>query len=59
MFDFSVVRDLSRKITVEDDPKKIDAFLSDLHDIVSEELGAPRAGSHSKSARNKQFDESI
>jgi hypothetical protein len=42
MFDFDVVRSISRKITIEEDPKKIDQFLSNLHDIVSQELGTSR-----------------
>ena len=42
MFDFDVVRSISRKITMEEDPKKIDQFLSNLHDIVSQELGTSR-----------------
>ena len=38
MFDFSRAREISRKITIEDDPVKIDKFLSNLHEIVSEEF---------------------
>jgi hypothetical protein len=49
MFDFDVVRDLSRKITAEEDPKKIDEFLSNLHDILSEELG--KSQTEGRSAR--------
>ena len=44
MFDFDVVRSISRKITIEEDPKKIDQFLSNLHDIVSQELGTSQIG---------------
>ena len=38
MFDFSRAREISRKITIEDDPVKIDKFLSNLHEIVSKEF---------------------
>ena len=38
MFDFSRVREISRKITIEDDPVKIDKLLSDLHEMVSKEF---------------------
>jgi hypothetical protein len=38
VFDFSRAREISRKITIEDDPAKIDKFLSNLHEIVSKEF---------------------
>jgi predicted phage-related endonuclease len=38
VFDFSRAREISRKITIEDDPVKIDKFLSNLHEIVSKEF---------------------
>jgi hypothetical protein len=38
VFDFSRVRQISRKITIEDDPVKIDKLLSNLHEIVSKEF---------------------
>jgi hypothetical protein len=38
VFDFSRARELSRKITIEDDPVKIDDLLSNLHEIVSKEF---------------------
>jgi hypothetical protein len=38
VFDFSKAREISRKITIEDDPVKIDKFLSNLHEIVSKEF---------------------
>ena len=38
MFDFRRAREISRKITIEDDPVKIDKFLSNLHEIVSKEF---------------------
>ena len=37
MFDFSRAREISRKITIEHDPVKIDKF-PDLHEIVSKEF---------------------
>jgi len=38
VFDFSRAREISRKITIEDDPVKIDNLLSNLHEIVSKEF---------------------
>jgi hypothetical protein len=38
VFDFSRAREISRKITIEDDPVKIDKLLSNLHEIVSKEF---------------------
>ena len=38
VFDFSRAREISRKITIEDDPVKIDKLLSNLHEMVSKEL---------------------
>ena len=38
VFDFSRAREISRKITIEDDPIKIDEFLSSLHEIVTREF---------------------
>jgi hypothetical protein len=38
VFDFSRAREISRKITIEDDPAKIDKLLSNLHEIVSKEF---------------------
>ena len=38
IFDFDVVRDLSRKIMVEEDPQTVDEFLSAIRDILREEL---------------------
>jgi hypothetical protein len=38
VFDFSRAREISRKITIEHDPVKIDKFLSDLHEIVRKEF---------------------
>jgi hypothetical protein len=38
VFDFSRAREISRKITMEDDPTKIDKFLSDLHEMVNKEF---------------------
>jgi hypothetical protein len=38
VFDFSRAREISRKITIEDDPVKIDKFLYDLHEIVRKEF---------------------
>ena len=44
MFDFSRAREISRKITIEDDPAKIDKFLSDLHEIVRKEFDKGQMG---------------
>ena len=50
MFDFATVRDISRKIAIEDDPTKIDRFLARLHAIISKEIqithtrGEPKRG---------------
>src|ERR1700720_47752 len=38
VFDFRRAREISRKITIEDDPAKLDKLLSDLHEIVSKEF---------------------
>jgi hypothetical protein len=38
VFDFSRAREISRKITIEDDPVKIDKLLSNPHEIVSNEF---------------------
>jgi hypothetical protein len=38
VFDFSKAREISRKITIEDDPVKIDKLLSNLHEMVSKEF---------------------
>jgi hypothetical protein len=38
VFNLSRARKISRKITIEDDPVKIDKFLSNLNEIVSKEL---------------------
>ena len=38
IFDFDVVRGLSRKVIVEEDPQKIGEFLSAIRDILQEEL---------------------
>jgi hypothetical protein len=38
VFDFSRAREISRKITIEDDPVKIDKLLSNLHEMVSKEF---------------------
>jgi hypothetical protein len=39
IFDFERVQGLSRMITVEKDPDKIDQYLSKLHTLLREELG--------------------
>lgn len=38
MFDFAPIRDIARKITVEDDPAKIDRYLARLYATVSKEF---------------------
>ena len=38
VFDFSRAREISRKITIEDDPVKIDKLLSNLHEMISKEF---------------------
>ena len=43
IFDFDVVRGLSRKIMVEEDPQKVHEFLSTIRDILREELKLTQA----------------
>jgi hypothetical protein len=38
VFDFTSVRDISRKIVVEDDPVKIDRYLDRLYAAISKEF---------------------
>ena len=38
VFDFSRAREISRKITIEDDPVKIDKLLSNLHEMITKEF---------------------
>jgi hypothetical protein len=49
VFDFTRVRDLSKKIVVEDDPAKIDRFLARLHATISKEV----RNSRMESRRNR------
>jgi hypothetical protein len=42
MFDFTKVRDISRKIVIEDDPVKIDRYLARLHATVKKEMDNSR-----------------
>ena len=47
IFDFDVVRDLSRKIMIEEDPQKVHEFLSAIRDILRVELRPSQAGDRS------------
>jgi hypothetical protein len=38
VFDFSRAREISRKITIEDDPVKIDKLLPNLHEMITKEF---------------------
>ena len=42
MFDFTKVRNISRKIVIEDDPVKIDRYLAKLHATVTREIEVSR-----------------
>ena len=49
MFDFAPIRDIARKITVEDDPVKIDRFLARVYATTSKEFeGGQVRGSRPK-----------
>jgi len=53
VFDFTKVRDISRKIVVEDDPVKIDRYLAKLHTTMTKEIDA----SPSRRARHRVTSE--
>jgi hypothetical protein len=53
VFDFTKVRNISRKIVIEDDPVKIDRYLAKLHATVTKEckMVAPQSGSISSNPK--------
>jgi hypothetical protein len=42
VFDFTKVRNISKKIVIEDDPAKIDRYLARLHATVTKEMQSGR-----------------
>jgi hypothetical protein len=45
VFDFTKVRNISRKVVIEDDPAKIDQYLAKLHATVTRKLDVSRTPS--------------
>jgi hypothetical protein len=51
MFDFTKVRNISRKIVIEDDPEKIDRYLAKLHATVTRESSRTPSPRHRVQSR--------